>query len=91
MDLSEKFWNSSVEEIKRGYIEEGDNFICLICGQSFEKGLIYRENDTLYEAEKFVTLHVKEKHGEMFEYLVNMNKKFTGISEIQRDYYSSAA
>lgn len=54
MDVSEKFWNSSIEAIINGYIydKNKDEFVCLICGKSYEKGIIYKEVDNFYEAEK---------------------------------------
>lgn len=57
-DISEKFWDASVEELKKGYVfdEETEEYICLACGETFIKGVIYQDNQVLYEAEKFVLL-----------------------------------
>ncbi|WP_032120702.1 DUF2087 domain-containing protein [Clostridium amazonitimonense] len=78
------FWNASIEEIKKGYYFKGDSYTCLICGEEFVKGIIYKKGDTFYEAEKYAKIHVLEEHGTIFEYLLNMNKSFTGISDIQK-------
>ncbi|MNU56114.1 hypothetical protein D3C71_452020 [compost metagenome] len=80
---SELIWNSSLLELERGYIEKDDFYICICCGRSFEKGIIYPEDDVLYETEKYVRLHIEKKHGSAFEYLISLDKSFTGLSEIQ--------
>ena len=85
MDISEIFWSASVEDIIRGYIFDGEKYICLICGKTFEKGIIYKEEEIYYEAEKYTKVHLMKQHGSMFNYLINMNKKFTGLSEVQKE------
>ncbi|MDF2520590.1 MAG: Transcriptional regulator [Clostridia bacterium] len=85
-NLSELFWSAAVDEIKRGYVYQDHNeqFICLICGKTYTKGLIYNEQGTLMEAERAVRTHAESEHGGMFEYLLNMNKKYTGLTEHQQ-------
>lgn len=87
LDTSELFWNASIEEIKNGYIYDSvsDSYICLICGKSFENGIIYPENNIFYEAKKYIELHIKKEHSSMFEYLLNMNKKYTGLTDHQKE------
>ncbi|MGA5715856.1 DUF2087 domain-containing protein [Bacillus bombysepticus] len=85
-DISEKFWDASIEELKKGYVfdEEKEGYICLACGETFIKGVIYQDNQVLYEAEKFVQLHIQNEHTSMFDYLLNMDKKFTGLTDLQK-------
>ncbi|TKC18888.1 DUF2087 domain-containing protein [Robertmurraya kyonggiensis] len=89
MNKEELFWSASTEEISNGYIfnQETDEYVCLICNQSFENGVMYpHENRELfYDARKAMIHHIKEQHQSMFEYLVSMDKKYSGISEHQRD------
>ncbi|WP_055668987.1 DUF2087 domain-containing protein [Desnuesiella massiliensis] len=85
MDISEIFWSADVKDIIRGYVYDGEKYTCLICGKAFEKGIIYKEEETYYEAEKYTKVHLKKQHGSMFNYLINMNKKFTGLSEVQKE------
>ncbi|USB33583.1 DUF2087 domain-containing protein [Paenibacillus sp. YPG26] len=80
---SELIWNASLSELERGYMEKDDLYICICCGKSFEKGIIYPEDDVLYETKKYVRLHIEKKHGSAFEYLISLDKSFTGLSEIQ--------
>ena len=34
---NQQFWSSSIEEVKNGYIEDKDEYKCLICGENFTK------------------------------------------------------
>lgn len=71
--VNELFWNSSIEEIMQGYIYDRahSQFVCLICGSSFVKGVIYPKSGTLLEAEGAVKMHITDQHCSMFEYLIN--------------------
>ena len=83
MELNQKFWDSSIDEIKKGYIEDEESIKCLVCGEVFTVGRIYEIDGMLYDARKAAELHIEEKHNSMLNYLLNMNPAFTGISEIQ--------
>lgn len=88
MDVSEVFWNSSIEDIKKGYVyyDKSGIYTCIICGENFERGVIYKDEETLCDAEKYMKLHIIKKHGSVFEYLINMNKVYTGLTDIQSEY-----
>jgi len=85
-DISELFWQASLQEIKQGYIYRSDNdeFICLICGKSFPNGIIYPSDNQLYEAEKYVKLHITQSHRSSFHFLLTLDKKLTGLTEHQK-------
>jgi hypothetical protein len=85
MQSNELFWSSTIEEVKKGFIESDQEYNCIICGDAFTKGRIYEINTELYDAAKAMELHVSEKHGSMSQYLLGMNSTFTGISEVQKD------
>ncbi|WP_083270714.1 DUF2087 domain-containing protein [Bacillus marinisedimentorum] len=87
MDLHEIFWSSSIEQLKQGYIYSTDQgtFTCIICGERYKKGIIYPENGQLFEAELAVQKHIDEQHGSPFTYLTGLNKKFTGLTDQQRE------
>jgi hypothetical protein len=78
------FWNASIDEIVKGYTENDQEYSCIICEESFQKGRIYELNSKLYDAKMAVVLHIQEKHGSMLEYLLGMNSSFTGLTETQR-------
>lgn len=87
MSLSELFWNASIEEVKKGYVKQkaGQEFTCLICGKTFEKGIIYKEEEVFYEVEKYLEIHTNKEHGSVFSYLLNIDKKYTGLTSLQKD------
>ena len=81
-DLSEMFWDASVEEMMQGYVfnaDEGD-YVCLVCGKRFAQGIIYPLESTLYEAGYAIAVHCQTEHS-IFEYLINLEKKYTGLTD----------
>jgi hypothetical protein len=86
MDIEKLFWEADVEEMVKGYSYDTDKaeFTCLICGEKFIKGIIYKSGEVFLEAETAARLHIEEKHISMFEYLINMDKKYTGLTEHQK-------
>jgi hypothetical protein len=82
---NEIFWSATIEEIKKGYVENEKEYGCIICEETFEKGRIYEINSELYDARKATEIHIEEKHGSILEYLLRMNSSFTGVSEVQRE------
>lgn len=86
--ISEKFWNASIEELKTGYVFEARDrsefYVCLVCGETFEQGIIYREEETYYEAKKYASHHVNQAHGSMFNWLLGQDKKLTGLTDLQK-------
>lgn len=83
MGVSELFWNASLEELKNGYVQDEFHYICLLCGKKFEKGIIYSEDGLLYEAGRYVRLHVEKNHQSVFDYLIQLDKKITGLTDHQ--------
>ena len=85
MDISKLFWDSSVEDISKGYIydEASENYICLICGEEFTRGLIFNEGGVLMDAAMAAEVHIGKAHGCVFEYLLSLDKKYTGLSDVQ--------
>lgn len=83
----EKFWNASVEEMMQGYVYDSvsEQYVCLICQEQFEEGIIFRKGELLLEAKKAIKRHIFDVHTSMFNYLLNMDKKYTGITEHQKD------
>lgn len=88
MKGSKLFWNASVEQLKRGYDQAANEYICLLCGKQVEKGIIYPENGVLYEAEKYMNIHIRQTHGSVFEYLTGLDKKLTGLTDHQSSLLS---
>ncbi|MHB9094836.1 MAG: DUF2087 domain-containing protein [Eubacteriales bacterium] len=85
-DISDLFWQASLQDIKQGYkyLQHSDEFICLICGKSFSNGIIYSSNGQLYEAQKYIKVHIAQGHRSAFHFLLNLDKKLTGLTEHQK-------
>ncbi len=73
-----------MEELKQGYIEEKDSFRCLLCGEKTEKGIVYPYIDRLYEAKRYMRIHIETAHNSVFDYLLSMDKKLTGLTDHQK-------
>jgi hypothetical protein len=84
MELSNLFWSASLDEMKKGYMEEEDAFVCLLCGESIEKGMVYPHEDRFYLAEKYMGVHIERTHISVFDYLIGMDKKLTGLTDHQK-------
>jgi DNA-binding CsgD family transcriptional regulator len=85
-DIPELFWQATLNEIKQGYLylPLSDEFICLICGESFANGIIYPEDNLLYEAKKYIEVHIEKCHQSAFHVLLNLDKKLTGLTDHQK-------
>jgi len=83
MNTAEMFWNASLEELKQGYLETDEHYICMLCGSKFEKGIIYKDENMFFEAWKYVHRHIEKEHGSVFMHLVQLDKKITGLTDHQ--------
>lgn len=72
-----------LEELRRGFSEDKYFLTCLICGREIEKGQIYRDGELFYEAPRYMDLHISRAHGSVFDHLISLDKKTTGLSEHQ--------
>ena len=79
------FWNATQEDLKKGYVDDNENerYVCLICGRSYQKGYIYKVNDELMDAMTKMKHHIEFVHGGIFQFLLSMDKKYTGLSDVQ--------
>jgi DNA-binding CsgD family transcriptional regulator len=84
METFDLLWTASIEEIKKGYIQKGDCFACLLCEKEFEKGIIYPEEGVFYEAERYMRFHIEKAHHSVFDTLIQMDKDLTGLSDHQK-------
>lgn len=86
MDIksNELLWGATIEEVKNGFIENDQEYKCIICEETFQKGRIYEINSKLYDSRKTIEFHIEERHGSMLEYLLGMNSVFTGLTDVQK-------
>ncbi|WEK55999.1 MAG: DUF2087 domain-containing protein [Candidatus Cohnella colombiensis] len=80
---TERFWNANFDELKLGYSKHDHTFTCLLCGTQTEQGVIYALHDNFYDAEKFMRIHIETAHQSVFDYLISLDKKMTGLTEHQ--------
>ncbi len=87
MNYEELLWNSSIEELKNGYIfdQKREEYVCIMCGREFKKGKIFESNDGFFDAEFAMKNHIMEKHSSPFQFLLNMEKRHNGLSDVQKN------
>lgn len=88
--MIEKILQTSLDAVKNGYTNTpGTNsYTCLICGKEFEVGEMFSYEGRFFEASKAVQYHLIKEHGGMFEVLTSFDKKYTGITENQKELLS---
>ncbi len=85
--MFDKLLQMSLDEVKGGYSYCSDNksYTCLTCGKEFEAGEVFSFDGRFYEASKAIQLHIKKEHGNMLDLLTSFDKKYTGITENQKE------
>jgi hypothetical protein len=80
------FEQASLVDIKQGYTYSSDKeqFVCLLCGKTFTDGVIYSDDNQLYQAKRYIKIHIAKEHTSPFHFLLNMDKKFTGLTDHQK-------
>ena len=90
MQRNHALTQASVSDLKRGYVFAAaqDRFHCLCCGFKTEPGQIYRSADAYYDAEKFIRIHIETEHGSPLQILLQLDKRWTGLTELQTQLIS---
>lgn len=62
-------------------------YYCFICGESFEEGEVFHleQAGRWYEARKYAAYHVQQTHGSMLDCLLGLDKKATGLTDLQKE------
>lgn len=81
--MNELFWTASETERDAGYRMVEGHYQCLLCDHSIEAGYIFPKGDLFITAEKAMGFHIEEVHGGVLNYLTNLDKKMTGLSDHQ--------
>lgn len=89
MDTRDLFWSASPGELMRGYKETEKEYVCLICETAYVKGVIYPDGDRLLEAQLAAEAHIAREHSSTFAYMLGLDRKLTGLSEIQQELLQS--
>ncbi len=73
------------EDIKNGYtVDKHKKYCCNYCGAVFEDGEIFPIDGHFYRAEKAVQIHIQKEHQSVFEKLLQLDKKESGMTEVQK-------
>jgi len=85
MQRNQTLTQATISDLKRGYFFAAaqDRFHCLCCGFKTEPGQIYRCADVYYDAEKFMRVHIEAEHGSPLQFLLQLDKRWTGLTELQ--------
>jgi Uncharacterized protein conserved in bacteria len=77
----------SLKEIESGisYDEKSNAYTCLVCGKKYDSGEIFPVKGKFYSALKAVQIHIEEEHGHMLRMLLSYDKKYTGITDNQKE------
>lgn len=76
----------AVNDLMNGFIEDDKKgYQCLFCDQSFEREEIFRIDERYFSAKRAVQHHIEQYHGSVFAALLALDKKYTGLSEVQID------
>lgn len=81
------FDEASVEELTKGYKKTADNtaYQCLFCNERFDIEEIFSINGRLFQAKRAAEHHIESEHGSVFDALIELDKRHTGLSEIQTE------
>ncbi len=87
--MIDKLLTMSVEEIKNGYSynSQTNSYTCNICGKEFENGEIFEADGRYFDAAKMIKIHSSKDHMNMMDILTSIDKKYTGITENQKDIF----
>jgi hypothetical protein len=83
--MGDGFFTARVDELVRGYRKnEAGDCACIICGESFQGDRAYPAEGEILLAPGAAARHCAEAHGGMFEVLLALDKRYTGLSEGQK-------
>ena len=74
----------SLAQLTAGYSVTGDTLQCHFFAQTHRRGHVYTVGADLVEAELAMRRHIMAEHGSVFDGLLALGKKASGLSDIQR-------
>lgn len=73
----------SIEQLTNGYEERDEQYCCLFCKERYDALEVYPVDGRFYSALKMMKRHITDDHGSVFHALIQLDKKHTGLSDIQ--------
>ena len=85
--MGHKIEQADVADLKNGFLYDEDSkiFSCLFCNAKFEDGDIYTVENRSVDARKAMRLHISEHHRGVFDALITVGKKQTGLTDTQKN------
>ncbi len=76
-----------IEAIKKGsyYEPTTHSHCCMLCGEHFAEGEIFKLGERYFDAQHAVRMHVEQSHGGMFGHLLRSDSKYNTITEKQKE------
>ncbi|MDD1502810.1 DUF2087 domain-containing protein [Lysinibacillus sp. CNPSo 3705] len=75
----------TIDELSRGYVNTGDAYECVFCKEKFDAEEVFKIDDRFFTAKKAMKRHIENEHISVFEALLQLDKKDTGLSDIQTE------
>jgi hypothetical protein len=73
----------SVEDLSVGYQLKQEHYCCLFCTEKFYVHEVFQVKGRFLTAEGMVKQHIVEAHDSPFHAILQLDKKLTGLSEVQ--------
>lgn len=83
--MNKRIKEASLDQLLKGYAEEEECFMCLQCQRRFMKGEVYPKGERYLMAETAVVEHVHADHPPLYETLLDLDKKETGLTDKQKE------
>ena len=85
--MIENILEMSVDDIRNGYsyVTGSERYICHVCGRGFENGEIFSIDGRFFDAAKAISMHIRKEHADMLDILVSYDKKYTSLTDNQKD------
>lgn len=83
--MNNRLLEADLNEIKDGYRfqPEIQCYTCLTCGKTFEVGEVFQINTRWFDALRAIKEHVQTEHGGVLDHLLELDKKYTNLTEKQ--------
>lgn len=77
--------NISVDVLEKGYELREDCYECLFCTQQYDAHEVFPYEERFFTAEGMMKKHLEQVHRSPFHALLALDKKVTGLSDVQID------
>ena len=90
--MKNKIETAAVTELKNGFIlkerfiDKAQIYTCLFCNTQYDTDDIYAFGRLLVNGNKAIKMHIKEKHGEVFNNLLSLDRDKTGLTDTQKEF-----